>query len=289
MATNLKDVIKNRDNEVLFKKQYTALVKRTIKETTDRILNSKYKLEHTVTDSTYFYNATTKLKAPTLGKDKLTDDLIVPVLPTGLELGLLSKSEQYAIAKGDIAPSIDLWASTIDKKALLNSVERYKMLVNLTDKHMDYVRFTDKAYTELSEILYVSDDEILKTYKKHYQEVVVDTFEKAISVITESYPEHEQKTWDKQEVEARNYLEDATASTPLLDGIIEIRKIDKDLLVSKVIEKADGYVYITGRALGLRQLAEEYINNLSSIEEIPTMVSYFEELKTDFEKLTGKF
>lgn len=99
-------------------------------------------------------------------------------------------------------------------------------------------------------------------------ELVSNTFETAIRTITDAYPEHEQKTWDKQEFEARAWLVNNTAPTPILDGIVSIRGIDKDILVSKVIEKADEFALLSGMSIGYRQKAEDMTTAIVSIADL---------------------
>jgi hypothetical protein len=82
-------------------------------------------------------------------------------------------------------------------------------------------------------------------------------YEEQVKALTVGIPESEKLTWTKQEQEARAYLLDNTVATPLLDGIVVNRGVDKDYLVTKVIEKADMYAMAVGTLTGLRQKAED--------------------------------
>lgn len=82
-------------------------------------------------------------------------------------------------------------------------------------------------------------------------------FEKSIKAITIGVPESEIQTWTKQELEARAYILDNTASTPLIDALCTARGVPKDYLVAKIIEKADAYAVSVGQLTGLRQKAED--------------------------------
>ena len=85
-------------------------------------------------------------------------------------------------------------------------------------------------------------------------------FETAISSLTSSIPTSEISTWTKQEQEARAYLLDSNAPTPLIDAICLTRECDKSYLVSKIIEKADAYAVAVGTLTGIRQKLEKEIS-----------------------------
>ena len=61
------------------------------------------------------------------------------------------------------------------------------------------------------------------------------------------------------EQEARAYLLDSNASTPLIDSICLTRDCDKSYLVGKIIEKADAYAVAVGTLTGIRQKLEKDI------------------------------
>ena len=75
--------------------------------------------------------------------------------------------------------------------------------------------------------------------------------------VREEYPTDEVLSWSKQEVEARAYLADNSAPTPLLSAIAENRSIPLALLAEKVAEKADVYAIFTGQIFGIRQALED--------------------------------
>lgn len=84
-------------------------------------------------------------------------------------------------------------------------------------------------------------------------------YEQQVQELTKDVPESEKLTWTKQETEARAYLLDNTVSTPLIDGIVTARGVDKAYLVSKIIEKADLYAAAVGVLTGQRQAIEDSI------------------------------
>lgn len=78
------------------------------------------------------------------------------------------------------------------------------------------------------------------------------------------YPDGEVSTFDKQEAEARAYLNDSNAETPLLDALSQARELNKDELVSRVIAKADAFATACGAIIGKRQKKEDELMLLTS-------------------------
>src|SRR5699024_8211466 len=85
-------------------------------------------------------------------------------------------------------------------------------------------------------------------------------YQAEMSEILRAYPNAETLTWDKQEEEARKWIADNTAATPLLDAIAQGRSMDKAELVSRVIAKADAWIAASGLATGKRQALEDEIS-----------------------------
>jgi len=103
----------------------------------------------------------------------------------------------------------------------------------------------------------------------------IEKSEAALSVITAMYPEFERLSWQKQEEEARAWIKDNSAPTPLLSAIAENRNVELFDLVAKVIVKADSYAVFSGSVIGLRQLVEDKIVASESIEETMGIVVEF--------------
>lgn len=98
--------------------------------------------------------------------------------------------------------------------------------------------------------------------------------EKAIAAIQASYPASEVLSWPKQEAEARYYVADPGAATPLLDALAEARGIDKAELARRVILKADAFAQYSGSAIGKRQALEDALNALpadATVEQIASI------------------
>lgn len=92
---------------------------------------------------------------------------------------------------------------------------------------------------------------VLKDINKEYED--------AVRNLTIDTPDSEKQTWLKQESEARAYLSDTMAFTPLIDAMCETRNCTKEYMVNKIIEKADAYAVAIGRLTGLRQKQEKLI------------------------------
>ncbi len=91
-----------------------------------------------------------------------------------------------------------------------------------------------------------------------------DAAQRALDTLLVTYPKGEITSFDKQESEARAYLDDAAAPTPLLNALAEHREMDKDELVRRVIEKADAFAAASGAIIGKRQKLEDALNVLTS-------------------------
>lgn len=83
--------------------------------------------------------------------------------------------------------------------------------------------------------------------------------EKSIAVLRAGYPDSEVLSWSKQENEARAFVADANAATPLLDALATARGIGKADLAGRVIAKADTFAALSGALIGKRQGLEDQI------------------------------
>ena len=90
----------------------------------------------------------------------------------------------------------------------------------------------------------------------------------AIATLTATYPDREISTFDKQESEARAYVADATASTPLLSALAEARGISLPDLVERVLAKADAFAVASGSIIGQRQALEDRLDACTTLEEV---------------------
>lgn len=81
--------------------------------------------------------------------------------------------------------------------------------------------------------------------------------------LTKSYPAGEVSTFDKQEAEAKTYIADSNAKTPLIDALAAARAIEKPELVNRIIAKSEVFSELSGSLIGKRQALEDTLNRLS--------------------------
>lgn len=99
--------------------------------------------------------------------------------------------------------------------------------------------------------------------------------EAAIAKITAGYPSSEVLSWPKQEAEARAYIADNAAATPLLDALAEARGVAKAELASRIIAKADAFSTLSGSLIGKRQALEDALMALptdATVEQVVAIV-----------------
>lgn len=116
----------------------------------------------------------------------------------------------------------------------------------------DFIVRLEKEYVELKE-----RTNKLKNFLENIDNAQLMTYENQVAQLTSGVPQSEIATWAKQELEARGYVVDNTFPTPLIDSLCSARGVDKDYLVSKIIEKADLYASAIGQLTGLRQKQED--------------------------------
>lgn len=100
-------------------------------------------------------------------------------------------------------------------------------------------------------------------------------FETAMQQVTTGYPSNEISSWSKQESEARAYLADAEATTPLIDALAQSRLISKAELVERIIAKANLFAGVSGNLIGKRQGLEDQLDALdenATSEDIAAIV-----------------
>lgn len=97
----------------------------------------------------------------------------------------------------------------------------------------------------------------------------------AMSQILATYPTEETLTFDKQEREARAWMESTSLNrpeTPYLDALLTTRPMEKGELVSRVIAKADAFVAISGAMTGKRQAYEDVIELATTLDEVDAVI-----------------
>jgi hypothetical protein len=97
----------------------------------------------------------------------------------------------------------------------------------------------------------------------------------AMNQVVAGYPEKEISSWAKQETEARAYIANNAASTPLIDALSTARGLDKTELVGRIIFKADLFATVSGQLIGKRQGLEDQLNALdetATAEDVEAIV-----------------
>lgn len=96
--------------------------------------------------------------------------------------------------------------------------------------------------------------------------------DKTMAALVSTYPDREISTFDKQETEARAYMADPTAPTPLLSALAKARGLSMDELVKRVIAKADAFTAASGYIIGQRQALEDQLDTCKTLEEVQSIV-----------------
>ncbi len=100
--------------------------------------------------------------------------------------------------------------------------------------------------------------------------------QKELSRFTATYPQGEVSTFDKQESEAKAFIADNAADTPLLDALAANREIDKTELATRIVTKATAFSAASGAIIGKRQKLEDALNLLTvethTIDDIALIV-----------------
>lgn len=133
------------------------------------------------------------------------------------------------------------------------------------DDPMDYGRVLFQAALdgELGEIAeYVAPVKTAAELKADKLTEINAECEKAIAAIKAGYPESEVLSWPKQEAEARAFIADPVAATPLLDALAAARAMDKAELAARVVAKADAFAAYSGQIIGKRQGLEDALDAL---------------------------
>lgn len=87
--------------------------------------------------------------------------------------------------------------------------------------------------------------------------------DRRLKLIVSQYHEKEQLTWSEQINEARAFVADNAAITPLMDGIATGRNISRADMAQVIIQKAEGYAIASGEVLGAQSA-------LMAMDPIPT-------------------
>ena len=104
--------------------------------------------------------------------------------------------------------------------------------------------------------------------------------DEALSKVTSIYPTMEIVSWYKQEIEAVNYRRDPTYPTPMTDAIALFRGIDKEVLVDRIIEKAQLFARISGATFGRRQGLEDRLQKAKTVDEVKAITVDYSDISS---------
>ena len=93
-------------------------------------------------------------------------------------------------------------------------------------------------------------------------------FESEVEALKGNVSKSEIDTWVSQLREAKEFLTNPKANTPLLDNLSKERNTDKKTLSNKIIEKNNVYHEKVGKLVGYRQALEKAIKAVSTKEEL---------------------
>ncbi len=121
-----------------------------------------------------------------------------------------------------------------------------------------------------------NEDEALAVAKGAKLLEIKTAADNALTAITKYYPEKEQLSWDKQEAEARAFVADENALTPLVDSIAAARDYDKLALCNMIIGNADTFATVSGAVFGKRQVFTEQLVAGLTVADIDNIIVSFE-------------
>lgn len=100
---------------------------------------------------------------------------------------------------------------------------------------------------------------------------LADKADKIKNSLLVGYPQTEIESFYRQEKEALAWQVNNKADTPMLKQIARIRNIPFDVLVQKVLEKAEQFALAVGEIIGQRQALEERLLAVKTLEELTTL------------------
>lgn len=115
---------------------------------------------------------------------------------------------------------------------------------------------------------YVVKDRPLEDIRVLVKHDIDNSFNSAVRALTESINSNEIASWTKQEVEAKAFVNDSTTSTPLIDALAASRRVSKEYLVPKILQKAAAYSAVIGAYVGKAQRLKDLADTATDIETL---------------------
>lgn len=149
-------------------------------------------------------------------------------------------------------------------------LSNYTEFESLQDSKIKLTKITKTAFMKLVENseIYKAELKTLISTKDYLLKTLKNNFENSIKYLHDDTPQSEIASWGYQEKEARAYKADVSSPTPVLSTIATQRKIPLEMLVEKVIEKADKYLLASSKLIAQRQRIEDVIKIATSLKEL---------------------
>ena len=120
----------------------------------------------------------------------------------------------------------------------------------------------------------------MNTVKSLFENPTKEYIEKSIRVkgelklaaVQHPYSDNEVKTWSIQVEEAKAYLANNAASTPLITALAENRNITVAELVAKIMENATAFSTASGNILGQQQKYLDSVQTATDLKGLYTEV-----------------
>lgn len=104
--------------------------------------------------------------------------------------------------------------------------------------------------------------------------------DEALAKVTSIYPTMEIISWYKQEIEANGYRKDPTFPTPMTDAIATFRGIDKEILIDRILEKAQLFAMVSGATFGRRQGLEDVLQKAKSVDAVKAITVDYSDISS---------
>lgn len=153
-------------------------------------------------------------------------------------------------------------------KAFYKIVDSYPQVGQGLDIPDGFIEYT--IGQEPKDLKNALDIEALKDAKQKAAQTIASNHKNAINGITGGVDSAEMASWTKQESEARAWVTDNNASTPIIDNLIIGRNMgeNKADLVSKIIAKADAYAVAYAQLLGAYHAKQKAIEVATTVAEV---------------------
>lgn len=132
----------------------------------------------------------------------------------------------------------------------------------------------DKVAMTAAEIeAHINPPKTLNEIKASKFSTVKTDYENAVKEMTGNTDPAEMASWTKQEQEARAWIADNTAITPIIDNLIIGRAMgeSKADLVAKIISKADAYAVAYAQVLGAYHAKQKALEAATTVAEVDAL------------------